>query len=69
MNYILCSDGCAGTFKADPDKHAKALRDQMIKRAGGPQKAFTCSMHPDIVSRSPGQCPICAMKLTSAAGK
>jgi hypothetical protein len=24
---------------------------------------FTCPMHPEVVSKDPGQCPICGMKL------
>ncbi len=69
MNYALCGDKCVATFKADPAKYAKALRDQGIKSAGGPEKAFTCSMHPDVVRTSAGKCPLCAMDLKPVVSK
>jgi transcription initiation factor IIE alpha subunit len=28
---------------------------------------YTCSMHPDVVSRQPGKCPKCGMKLNLSA--
>jgi hypothetical protein len=29
----------------------------------GEQATHVCSMHPEVVSKGPGQCPICGMKL------
>jgi YHS domain-containing protein len=63
VNYALCNDGCVAAFKAEPGRYAKALRDEMIKRAGGPGKAYTCSMDPQIVSALPAKCPSCGMRL------
>ena len=62
LTYFVSGDKAAETFKADPAKYAKALRDDMVKRIGASQ-AFTCSMHPDIVRAGAGTCPLCSMKL------
>jgi Cu(I)/Ag(I) efflux system membrane fusion protein len=29
----------------------------------GGQAAYVCPMHPEVVSKEPGKCPICGMKL------
>lgn len=69
LNYVFCSSSCEAKFKADPAKNAKALREEMIKQIGA-DKAFTCSMHPDVIHAGPGKCPICGMKLEAVkAGK
>lgn len=33
-----------------------------------PSKAFTCSMHPEVRSHEPGDCPICGMPLVPVGG-
>ncbi|MBI4581178.1 MAG: YHS domain-containing protein [Planctomycetes bacterium] len=69
MSYVVGGEKCAETFKADPAKYTKALRDEMVKRAGGADKAYTCSTHPDVVQTDAGRCPLCGMKLTPVGGK
>jgi YHS domain-containing protein len=63
FRYAMCDSSCTKAFKADPDKYVKVLQREMIRRAGD-EPVYTCSMHPSILQKSPGQCPICAMKLT-----
>jgi len=64
FRYGMCGSSCTKTFKADPDKYAKVLQKEMIRRAGDDEPLYTCSMHPNIIQNKPGLCPICAMKLT-----
>jgi Cu(I)/Ag(I) efflux system membrane fusion protein len=44
----------AGCSKSTADQHAAPVG----------QKSYTCSMHPEIVRDSPGNCPTCGMALT-----
>lgn len=68
LTYAFCSKGCAARFKADPPKHAKALRSVVIKTLGVDQ-AFTCSTHTDVVRAGPGKCPLCETKLETVKRK
>lgn len=63
FRYAMCGSSCTKAFKADPGKYVGALREELVRRAGGPDKAYTCQMHPSILAKSPGKCPICAMDL------
>ncbi|HEY6911249.1 MAG TPA: heavy metal translocating P-type ATPase, partial [Myxococcales bacterium] len=56
----FCSARCKAKFEADPEKHLGP------KKAPEPQPAgteWTCPMHPEIVRKEPGACPICGMAL------
>ncbi len=78
--YFFCGAGCKRKFDADP---AAILSRPVAARAApapaAPPKhiaaakaaAYTCPMHPEIVSTTPGDCPECGMALVpvgSAAG-
>jgi Cu(I)/Ag(I) efflux system membrane fusion protein/cobalt-zinc-cadmium efflux system membrane fusion protein len=45
-------------MKLTPDKEASELTGDSQKQL------YTCSMHPQVLQDEPGNCPICAMKLT-----
>jgi Cu+-exporting ATPase len=62
----FCSSKCKAKFEADPAKYSAA--DQVAAKplavvppATGAE--YTCPMHPQIVRRGPGNCPICGMAL------
>ena len=64
LSYFFCSARCAEKFTADPARYIVGSR-----QGGGPATAaggeilWTCPMHPQIVRREPGSCPICGMAL------
>jgi Cu+-exporting ATPase len=71
--YFFCSARCRERFIAEPARYL-AGKDggssaALVSDAGG--VLWTCPMHPEILSRQYGSCPICGMALeptTPAAG-
>ena len=64
--YHFCGDRCRERFIADPRRYltpAITTEPQPIGGAG----QWTCPMHPEIVRRGPGSCPICGMALEPIA--
>lgn len=70
--YYFCSAGCRDKFKSDPDKYlgnAKANPAVQHPALGAlPEAAvgeslWTCPMHPEVIQKGPGSCPICGMAL------
>jgi Cu+-exporting ATPase len=60
--YYFCAPGCLKRFKASPQKYLAPPSP----RAEPPERSdveYTCPMHPEIVRREPGACPICGMAL------
>jgi FtsP/CotA-like multicopper oxidase with cupredoxin domain len=57
-------DRIAPYLEAEPDKTLAfiAEMDMSVPEGEGPV-AYTCPMHPEIVSEQPGHCPECGMKL------
>lgn len=55
MTYYFCCDMCKEEFIKDPEKYTQK-RDEM-------KEIYTCSMHPEVKSDEPGECPKCGMKL------
>jgi FtsP/CotA-like multicopper oxidase with cupredoxin domain len=57
-------DRIAPYLEAEPDKTLAfiAEMDMSVPEGAGPV-AYTCPMHPEIVSEQPGHCPECGMKL------
>ncbi|MDP8257809.1 MAG: heavy metal-binding domain-containing protein [Candidatus Aadella gelida] len=74
--FFFCSHGCKERFLHSPDKflsnnnakggHSNPSHSMNEKNVSGPiseSKQYTCSMHPEIVSDKPGDCPKCGMTL------
>ena len=72
LSYFFCSARCAEKFTAEPARYIVGSRQgRGPATAGGGEILWTCPMHPQIVRREPGSCPICGMALeqmTPAAG-
>jgi Cu+-exporting ATPase len=72
-DYAFCNPRCLEKFKASPatylgaqKPHAPAHELHATKAAAkGPEANvdYTCPMHPEIVQKGPGTCPICGMAL------
>lgn len=59
--YLFCSTKCREKFIADPQAY---LHPE--PKAADPVDAsreYTCPMHPEIVQKGPGSCPLCGMAL------
>ncbi|HHN78870.1 MAG TPA: heavy metal translocating P-type ATPase, partial [Phycisphaerales bacterium] len=76
--WYFCSDSCAETFRADPDRYASSKGDTCPDHAGGKKHGhadldasppppgdltYTCPMHPEVRQIGPGVCPKCGMAL------
>ncbi len=62
-SFYFCGARCLEKFKAEP---AKYLTAAAVVGPPAPEKSgveYTCPMHPEIVRRGPGSCPICGMAL------
>jgi Cu+-exporting ATPase len=62
--YYFCCPHCMEKFAADPtrfvDTEAPVTQPPASAIGAG---AYTCPMHPEVVRRGPGACPICGMAL------
>jgi P-type Cu+ transporter len=74
--YYFCNPRCLERFRADPDHFLSARATAAAGHGAGDhapsapgpsrdanQALYTCPMHPEIVQRGPGSCPICGMAL------
>jgi Cu+-exporting ATPase len=70
--FYFCSPGCAKRFEREPEKFLTAPGTAGMQHqtpAEIPQVAvsktgrYTCPMHPEIIQKGPGTCPICGMAL------
>jgi len=71
-SYLFCSARCREKFTSDPARYIGAVQDRAAPRAAAGEVLWTCPMHPQIVRKEPGNCPICGMALesmTPAAGE
>jgi Cu+-exporting ATPase len=58
--YAFCAARCRERFVAEPERFlAPAPRPSPAPQAA----EYTCPMHPEIVQRGPGPCPVCGMAL------
>jgi Cu+-exporting ATPase len=68
--YYFCSRRCRERFDAEPERYLTPGAPEPPMRVAG-EVLWTCPMHPQIVRKEPGSCPICGMALepmTPAAG-
>ena len=74
-SYFFCSAKCREKFAAEPARYvspARARAAGAAARTTASEVLWTCPMHPQIVRKEPGNCPICGMTLepmTPAAGE
>jgi Cu+-exporting ATPase len=71
--YYFCSAGCADKFRAQPGRYLQplvAIGPAASRPAPPPSPApsaaeveYTCPMHPEVVQKGPGTCPLCGMAL------
>jgi multidrug efflux pump subunit AcrA (membrane-fusion protein)/rubrerythrin len=66
---IAILSACAGYFYASSHPHPSAASGASAASATAGATAenetlYTCGMHPQILQKKPGDCPICGMKLT-----
>jgi Cu+-exporting ATPase len=69
QSYFFCGAKCREKFTADPARYIASPPHGRGPTAG--EVLWTCPMHPQIVRKEPGNCPICGMTLepmTPAAG-
>jgi Cu+-exporting ATPase len=59
--YHFCSDGCRKKFEADPDAYRTGSQPMAKPMPRG--TLYTCPMHPEVISQTPGDCPKCGMAL------
>jgi len=64
--WYFCSKHCLDRFSADPRHYAAA--DQEPAPTAVPGESYTCPMHPEVRSATPGNCPKCGMALVPVAG-
>ena len=72
---FFCSAGCLAKFRADPARYTQEKTPQGAEpqkprpaapaatRAASGSAEYTCPMHPEIVQKGPGSCPLCGMAL------
>ena len=54
-------------LSAEPDKTLAFVAEMDFDEPEGGAAAYTCPMHPEVVSEEPGRCPSCGMKLMAMA--
>ena len=60
-DYHFCGARCRERFLADPARFLTPRARRRRPRRRG--REYTCPMHPEVVQRGPGACPICGMAL------
>jgi len=61
-SYHFCSEKCSHKFEGDPYFYASG-NSKKQQDANAQDIDYTCPMHPQIVQKGPGECPICGMAL------
>jgi P-type Cu+ transporter len=62
--HFFCNPRCLEKFRADPDRYTHPPTEAPAPVPPAAAEAlYTCPMHPEIVQKGPGTCPICGMAL------
>ena len=61
QTWFFCTTACRDRFIRDPEAFLRGGREEAPPRAESVE--YTCPMHPEVVRRGPGACPICGMAL------
>ena len=62
--YFFCGPRCLEKFRAEPGRYIEAPAKPTTPPTPADAEAiYTCPMHPEIVQKGPGTCPICGMAL------
>lgn len=59
--YYFCSKSCAERFRKEPQAYLTS--HPAASSPHDEEQLYTCPMHPQIVQKGPGSCPICGMAL------
>ncbi|MEO5666757.1 MAG: heavy metal translocating P-type ATPase [Bdellovibrionota bacterium] len=62
QTFFFCSAKCVAKFTASPNEYLHSKVDD-AKSVSADDRIYTCPMHPEIVNKGPGVCPICGMAL------
>lgn len=72
--YYFCNPGCLEKFKKNPEMYLPNLAKPILPAPpqsmvipGAGKGLYTCPMHPEIISSTPGPCPKCGMSLEPVA--
>jgi len=66
--YYFCNPRCLEKFEASPESY---LSDEGVEASlppGAEDLTYTCPMHPEIIQKGPGSCPLCGMALEPVDG-
>ncbi len=63
VGYHFCSAGCRTRFEANPGQFLQPSAIAAAAASTDDTVEYTCPMHPEVVQRRPGNCPICGMAL------
>jgi Cu+-exporting ATPase len=63
VTYHFCAASCRSKFMAQPLRYLDPDQIRAAAEAAPKDAEYTCPMHPEIVQRGPGPCPICGMAL------
>ncbi len=69
--YLFCASVCREKFKHDPESYLKPKPFGLVGiqsarktlATADAQAEYTCPMHPEVVQKGPGSCPLCGMAL------
>ncbi len=61
--YHFCNPRCRERFLAEPERYLGPARSPSPSAPADVAAEYTCPMHPEVVQRGPGTCPICGMAL------
>jgi len=61
--YRFCSPRCREKFVNDPLQYLRRKEQPSSASAADPEASYTCPMHPEVIQKGPGTCPLCGMAL------